>query len=47
MDNKVEKAVKKDVIKWIQALNDEKLLNELYYFKERHRTITPEEKEEK
>lgn len=46
MDIKVEKAVKKDVIKWIQALDDEKLLTELYYFKERHRKITPEEKEE-
>ncbi|HLR31476.1 MAG TPA: hypothetical protein VK074_03235, partial [Fodinibius sp.] len=27
-------------------MDDEKLLTELYHFKERHRTITPEEKEE-
>src|SRR5699024_1308859 len=46
MDINVEKAVKKEVITWIQALDDEKLLTELYSFTERHRTITPEEKED-
>ncbi len=39
-------AAKKEVIEWIQALDDEELISELYYFKERHRKVTPAEKKE-
>lgn len=46
MDTKVKKSVKESVIEWIQTLDDEELIYELYYFKERHRKITQEEKQE-
>jgi hypothetical protein len=41
----MEKA-RKDIIQWIQTLDDEELIYELYEFKERNREITPEEKQE-
>src|SRR5699024_5224591 len=46
MDINVEKAVKKDVIKWIKTLDDEKVLYILHDIKEHNREITPEEKQE-
>ena len=46
MDSKAKKAVKGSVINWIRSLDDEELIYDLYDFKERHREITPEEKQE-
>src|SRR5699024_7470356 len=46
MDINVEKAVKKDVIKWIKTLDDEKVLYILHDIKEHNREVKPEEKQE-
>src|SRR5699024_12682490 len=46
MDINVEKAVKKDVIKWIKTLDDEKVLYILHVIKEHNREVKPEEKQE-
>ncbi len=34
------------MIEWIQALDEEELISELYYFKQRHKKVTPTEKTE-